>query len=776
MAVLKLTDLIKVKSFFKALNTFRQNPSATFVDVYTKGVKTTVFKSQSLDLLRSNFSSLSKEEFKNDAFLINYLSKPKNQEEVLSELPKNQWEELSQQLDAVNKEGSEQASMEDATIPEPAPAGEPVGAMTGGDEHSPSSSASHPSTPNIPHTGLPSFSQTSRVENLPSTSSPATEKAERLSAGEGTAATSKAAGLEYADQKSPAIDKAGRLNQSSPLTSSTPSSGKPSIRTTPFKSVTPSPERINPAAFKPSSSFINTVRSIGSTAGRFFQRNVGKYLTAGRVAAGIGAVAGGIGGGALTGGNPIGIAGGAIGGGATPSWFKSGGGGRFFNRLGNGTVNAFSRISNHAGGIGLPGGGGLKKGFGRKRIILLFLGIFLGFGLVAGLLGGSPTTTPEGTTTASDISSCKFTRAGNPQNIASSVLAGWISNAAATAGISPQVLASVAMHESQDLMANATNNHDAIKSNNYCNYGQTLCINKENTAPLHNDACSPSEIADGAKTARAVGLMQNIDIYNQGKGDLCSITNSLAIAAAKLKADGVTLQPTQAQVSTAISRYYNSCAYGSFSYCNEVWKDVQDCQVQSGSGVHPNAPNVDPSQLRQAIFEKFAITMNYFDDNHLKWAWEKLNEVSNTKFPGLVRGSVINARSGSEQVGCPGSSIAVYLEQYPETLFKYGLIHELGHVIKNCQPDSVNFSTQFSNAYAVEKGVTYYANHAFDCTGSIDKDEDYAEMIARYLSPGTGVQLVIGNARCVAPNPEVINLSSSFPLHYNVAKLILGNF
>lgn len=100
MAVLNLTEVNHLRSFFLTLDTFRRNPAAQFAQASLDGVKTTVFKSRALDLLRSKFSSLSGEEFKDDNLLINYLSNPKNQDRILSELPKNQWKELSQQIAA----------------------------------------------------------------------------------------------------------------------------------------------------------------------------------------------------------------------------------------------------------------------------------------------------------------------------------------------------------------------------------------------------------------------------------------------------------------------------------------------------------------------------------------------------------------------------------------------------------------------------------------------------------------------------------------------------
>ena len=188
-------------------------------------------------------------------------------------------------------------------------------------------------------------------------------------------------------------------------------------------------------------------------------------------------------------------------------------------------------------------------------------------------------------------------------------------------------------------------------------------------------------------------------------------------------------------------------------------------------GTHPIVPITDPSGLKQKIIDQFGIIMNGYDPDHLKWAWEKLWDVSNTNFINLVRGVIIQARAGSEQVGCPGG-VAVYLDQYPEVLFKYGLIHELGHVIRNCISSSTNSYADHLNALSKEGGVTYYAKHAYSCTGSDGPSEDYAEMIALYLNPSANIQMT----RCTPSGTSYTNLRTDFPLHYNVARSILGGY
>jgi hypothetical protein len=192
------------------------------------------------------------------------------------------------------------------------------------------------------------------------------------------------------------------------------------------------------------------------------------------------------------------------------------------------------------------------------------------------------------------------------------------------------------------------------------------------------------------------------------------------------------------------------------------------------NGEHPQAP-APTGDLRQAIIDKFNVTLNGFDQTHLKWAWEKLWDVSNTKFPVFIKGSTVQGiTSGiSQQLACPGRGVAVNLQQFPnEALFKYAFIHEFGHVIRNCPNSTDNLFSKQVDAYYAEKGVTYYANNASRCTGSDNISEDYAEMVALYLNPNAGIQFT----SCTPAGTPFPNLQSQFPLHYNIARTVLGAY
>ena len=192
-----------------------------------------------------------------------------------------------------------------------------------------------------------------------------------------------------------------------------------------------------------------------------------------------------------------------------------------------------------------------------------------------------------------------------------------------------------------------------------------------------------------------------------------------------------------------------------------------------GNGIRPEAPPAE-GDLRGAIQEKFGISMNGYDRQRMQWAWEKLWDVSNTNFVELVRGSVIEvtSTSNSHQVGCPGAAVAVYLGPFnDEYTFKQAFIHELGHVIANCSTKQTANWNAYLKAHVAEGGVSYYGGHAESCTGSDSISEDFAEMIAFYLNPGYAVSIV----RCNQAG-EKVDMASQFPLHFQVAQAILGNY
>lgn len=196
------------------------------------------------------------------------------------------------------------------------------------------------------------------------------------------------------------------------------------------------------------------------------------------------------------------------------------------------------------------------------------------------------------------------------------------------------------------------------------------------------------------------------------------------------------------------------------------------CNALAPGGPRPQAPPAN-GDLQAAIQQKFNISMIGYDQQHLQWAWEKFWEVSNTNFNSLVSGAVIQITdvSSTRQVDCP-PKVSVLAGAFPEeTAFKHILTHELGHVIRNCAGREKAQETAFLNARK-EGGVSYYAQNANACTGSDAPSEDYAEMIAFYLNPGVPVASYL---KCYQSSQSRYT-EQEFPLHYQVARDILGNY
>lgn len=183
----------------------------------------------------------------------------------------------------------------------------------------------------------------------------------------------------------------------------------------------------------------------------------------------------------------------------------------------------------------------------------------------------------------------------------------------------------------------------------------------------------------------------------------------------------------------------------------------------NGGGVVPPATG----GYGKALFDTFGITMSGFDDTHLQWTWEKLNEINNPSFTSLLNGSAVEATTGlSEQIGCfNGTSLR--LGQYtPEAFFKFIIIHEFGHIIQNCQPRIKSRSIEHENSYASEGPISYYSKNTELCTGlSNHLQEDYADTMAYYFNPDAG--LSSGPSKCpgIIANPPNPYINGGFTEH-----------
>lgn len=181
-----------------------------------------------------------------------------------------------------------------------------------------------------------------------------------------------------------------------------------------------------------------------------------------------------------------------------------------------------------------------------------------------------------------------------------------------------------------------------------------------------------------------------------------------------------------------------------------------------------------PDDIRQGIIDTFGITMGTgFDNDHLRWTWERLWEAG-TGFTNKLRGARVEVSdSYSAQVGCFGGGISLYLGQYQgRDFFKFIVLHEFGHVFQACNPRSVTKQVEQMNAYDSEGGVSYYARNATSCISGVSNyGEDYADMLAYYLDRASGYNS--GPKECGPSSPPNPYGNGGFPLHLSVAQMAL---
>lgn len=273
--------------------------------------------------------------------------------------------------------------------------------------------------------------------------------------------------------------------------------------------------------------------------------------------------------------------------------------------IGNSLLNKASNL--------IPGLGGgnpltnLAKNAALRSIIpilapILIVSIFT-FAIVFGAIGGEATigeASPEigGGTISANNTSCQLTRLGESKPIKSSTLANLINQAAQKKGVPAIILASLARHESPDFTANADDNHDNIKSGNYCHPGQPFCEYQGKN--LHSGECKPDD-PNGARTGKAMGLMQIVDIYNIDI-DTCNIQQNIERGAEIFKSKlGEGSLTNENDVKKAVCRYFGidntTCIYtGTYDYGKEVWNDFQNCQQTSG-GLASSTPTSSTNVL-----------------------------------------------------------------------------------------------------------------------------------------------------------------------------------
>lgn len=757
-----VADFDRFKVFFQTLKENRFGKIAKTTDAL-----------RCLDLLRS-LPVFQGEQFKDEKTIFNYLQNPARRSLVLQQLNsklnlnRTQEIEITEALEKPVAAGviREQPSAE-GTPSEQVPAasasgGTPAGGMPG-----------IPGMPAAPTISLPRVIKDFKIPHTP----PPT--AIEGGPGQGIAATSKIDRLE-AERVGAATAKINRLE-----------TGKATVAEVKSTEVshpsTPSPSRVNFNSLK-GFKIPTSLKTLGSNAQMFASKNlvrIGNGLwNMGKIGTG-----GAYNFGAKTGSRILDSYGGISGSGPI------GGSRSIIGKLGR-----FGRGSG-GGGLSTVGKAAKKRGF------LLFLLAILGFMGLVGILGFSganqPGTTTSGIPTgSSDISQCKFVRGDhNPKEATfkSNLLLSYIQEASQKANIPPVVLAAfirVESPSSSNMSDDQITNYAASCAESPTKALGIMQIQPPGTTSARGDPASCDDCIDAG--ARLVGKT----VGTLTRADYCDPRTNIIVGAgwilkkmSKLKyGDGTKWDPAwtndRKAIEALVNTYYGCLNYGTstdcvgpYNYADDVSASIQSCQAQTATGgcsggtcTHPTAPAVADSELEQNIINKFGIRMVGFDAKRLRWAWEKLWDVSNTKFPGFVRGSTVQATTpgDSARLDCPGrptTTIRLGISEDPEW-FKLVFIHEFGHVIEMCPSSQSNYWAAFENAFNTEKGISFYAQNANSCTGSNNKSEDYAEMIAYYLNPATNAQ----TPRCAPAGSKNPNMQVNFPMHYNVAKDILGNY
>jgi len=177
--------------------------------------------------------------------------------------------------------------------------------------------------------------------------------------------------------------------------------------------------------------------------------------------------------------------------------------------------------------------------------------------------------------------------------------------------------------------------------------------------------------------------------------------------------------------------------------------------TSSGSGGLPAgpcqvAPPV-PANVKQAIIDKWGITLNLPDDQ-IALAWGEFYQIDCTGFLQDIKGTTIGSwgNAYAQQFSCPGAGDAniQFSNQWSGRFMQTILVHEMTHVWQNCSTNGEQNKLDNDAAFEAEGGLTMYSRTG--CSFNVDlSNEDHADTIALYLNPDQG-ELTCGGG---APNP-----------------------
>ncbi|MDD5147392.1 MAG: hypothetical protein PHV63_02485 [Candidatus Daviesbacteria bacterium] len=575
------SDFDKLKAFFFELKNTNFHPERMRSRFPMNGEWTTVDRTECFDLLRKKIPDLTG---KDDAYLIKYLSDPRNTtNRIFAQFTAGERIELERSL-AEKPVTTEVVSGQ--------PSGQAVPLTGQGTQ--PAGTVMPAGLPSMSGTSIPRFSMPRRAVYTPPPSVPAQgPEPSKL-----VTATSSGT-IKEAPEPSKLVTatRSGAVVEKPPSQIVLTDSSGNIIRkhNIPPASTTPSPasQRFNFSSFKSSmSSGFKNVQNFVARANPFLKTNLGRMFD------GLKGIIGGMGRG-ITGQGLNGAA--NLGGRAGLGFINHGG--DFLSNLSN-TRSRFSAASKSFS----------PKNLGSKRALLIFGGVFfLIFFMVA--LGGSTENTsslkaaslPSG---GGDISSCKFTRSGVSNLIRSSTLISYITEAADKTGVPASVLASLAMHESAEFVANADDNHSAFSNNittaTGCKYFGLTAIGASSTGALGlMQVQPPKRIHDIVASSGKIPSFESVGAYSAdgvergarfiGKTadslslqDFCDVKTSVYLGAGVIISKNGGVPPTTGdEVNQAVCGYYGTCQYGPYNYGLEAKQDFENCQAMPGTAPLP---------------------------------------------------------------------------------------------------------------------------------------------------------------------------------------------
>lgn len=153
--------------------------------------------------------------------------------------------------------------------------------------------------------------------------------------------------------------------------------------------------------------------------------------------------------------------------------------------------------------------------------------------------------------------------------------------------------------------------------------------------------------------------------------------------------------------------------------------------------------DIPDDQLIASIKSQFGIEMSNFSTQELRWALDKLSDVSGTNFTKLIKdynncnisstNPIVITKAGQcTQDSC---NKITFCNIGNETNFKVVLIHELGHIVYH-YTGAKAMQTEHANLYNLPSGT----KHSVTTYGATDITENYPEMLTYYLNPGVSEQ------------------------------------